>query len=84
VESIDSLSYHSGYRPKEWQIKEYIIKIPTQAKKSDLQDLKTFLESQIWWDTKVFIDLKWQKIDTKIYISNLDNVVLWEKNKWKI
>jgi hypothetical protein len=35
-----------GELNNESQLVEYIIKIPTQAKKTDLQDLKTFLESQ--------------------------------------
>ncbi len=78
VESIDSLS------SKKWQIKEYIIKIPTQAKKTDLLDLKKFLQSLKSWKTQVFIDLKWQKIDTKISVleSEIDEILFQEKEMW--
>jgi len=67
----------------QWQL-DYTIKIPTQAKKTDLQDLKIFLQSLEKWEIQVFIDLKWQKIDTKICIKNieLEKIILWEKNIW--
>lgn len=63
---------------------EHIIFIPTHAKKSDLQNLKSFLQTLSVWKTKVFIDLKWQKIDTKIFIKNneINKIFLWEKEIW--
>lgn len=63
-------------------LKEYIIKIPLKAKKQDLGDLKNYLESIEVWDKKVFIDIKWQKIDTKILVNDLEKVILWESKKW--
>ncbi|MFA5917367.1 MAG: DNA polymerase III subunit alpha [Candidatus Gracilibacteria bacterium] len=63
---------------------DYIIKIPIQAKKTDLLDLKLFLQSLEKGDTQVFIDLKGQKIDTKIYIKNIEieKIILWEEKIW--
>ncbi|NDK08151.1 DNA polymerase III subunit alpha [Candidatus Gracilibacteria bacterium] len=61
---------------------EYIIPIPTHAKKTDLQDLKTFLQTLKTGKTQVFIDLKGQKIDTKISVSEIDKIVSWEQEKW--
>ncbi len=69
---------------REWQTNEYIIIIPTHAKKSDLLDLKIFLQSLEKWGVQVLIDLKRQKIDTKIYIKNIEieKIIFWEKKKW--
>ncbi len=78
-QSLKDSSLHS-----EWQHSEYIIHIPTQAKKTDLQDLKTFLQSLEVWEIKIFIDLKWQKIDTKISLkdSEIEKIISWEKEFW--
>lgn len=64
---------------------EHIIFIPTHAKKTDLQYLKSFLQSLKSWKTQVFIDLKWQKIDTKISIWNkeINKILSWEKENWE-
>lgn len=61
---------------------EYIIKIPENAKKEDLNDLKEFLLQEESWFINIFIDLKWQKIDTKIKLLLIDNLQRWEKEKW--
>jgi hypothetical protein len=49
-----------------------------------LQDLKTFLQSLENWELKIFIDLKWQKIDTKISLkdSEIEKIISWEKEMW--
>lgn len=62
---------------------EFIVKIPTHAKKEDLHDLKEFLLNEKSWNIKIFLDLKWQKIDTKISIENLDWLDYWIENKWR-
>lgn len=54
------------------KISEYIIVIPQSAKKEDLLILKQKMMELDSWDIKVFIDFKWQKIDTKMSIKNLD------------
>jgi len=63
---------------------EYVIFIPENAKKSDLQDLKVFLEWLERWEIKVFISLKWQKIDTKIVVSDTEEIFFWEKKMWRV
>lgn len=64
---------------KEEQIetKEFIITIPTTAKKEDLVNLKSFLEKQDKWSIKIFIDLKWQIIDTKISLERIVELRIW-------
>lgn len=62
---------------------EFVVKIPTHAKKEDLHDLKEFLLNEKSWNIKIFLDLKWQKIDTKISIENLDWLDYWIENKWR-
>jgi DNA polymerase-3 subunit alpha len=62
---------------------KYIIRIPTTAKKEDLHDLKAFMQTQDNWFIKIFIELKWQEIDTKISLANLDWLKEWIENKWK-
>jgi len=67
---------------KEENIKEYIVKIPSIAKKEDLVILKEFLKWEKSWETEIFIELKWKKIPTKISILNIDNLIKWEKKMW--
>ena len=61
---------------------EYIIQIPKMAKKQDLYDLKEFLSTLKSWYIKVFLDLRWQIIDTKISLLEVDAVKKWEEEKW--
>jgi len=61
---------------------EYIIKIPTSAKKQDLLILKEFLKQEKSWNIEIYIELKWQKIPTKISISDIENLNKWEKKIW--
>ncbi len=72
VDEIISSEYQDGER-------EYIIFIPLTTSKQLLLDLKEFLENEKPWDTKIWIDFKWQKIDTKISVSHLERVLAWEK-----
>ena len=67
---------------KEENIKEYIVKIPENAKKQDLIILKEFLKWENSWDVEIFIELKWQKIPTKISIFDIESLVKWEKKMW--
>ncbi len=61
---------------------KFVITIPSHAKKEDLHDLKEFLLKENSWFIKVFIDLKWQEIDTKISLFDLVNLKSWIRNKW--
>ncbi|MDP5038825.1 MAG: hypothetical protein NWP80_00065, partial [Candidatus Gracilibacteria bacterium] len=61
------------------KIGEYIIKIPQTAKKQDLLDLKNEMLKFKSGEIRVFIDLKGQKIDTKISIENLGELKNIEK-----
>ena len=63
-------------------IKEYIVKIPKNAKKQDLIILKEFLKWEQVWNIEIFIELKWQKIPTKISIFDINNLKNWEKKMW--
>ena len=62
--------------------KEYIVKIPVSAKKQDLLILKEFLKQEKSWEIEIFIELRWQKIPTKISIENIFNLKDWEKKMW--
>ena len=59
------------------EITEYTIEIPQTATKQNLLDLKIFLQNENSWIIEVFINLKWQKISTKIKIQKLDNLLKW-------
>jgi len=63
-------------------MKEYIVKIPVSAKKQDLLTLKQFLKWEKPWNIEIFIELKWQKIPTKISIFSIDSLKKWEKKMW--
>lgn len=61
---------------------KYIILIPSNAKKEDLIDLKSFMEKQDKWFIKIYIELRWQEIDTKISLENLNLLKKWVFEKW--
>ena len=61
---------------------KYIIKIPENAVKQDLVDLKVYMQTLKPWFIKVYINLRWQEIDTKISLFELDDLKVWERNKW--
>lgn len=61
-------------------LREYVVNIPENAKKQDLILLKEFLLKQETWNIEIFIELKWQKIETKISIKNILNLLEWEKD----
>lgn len=60
----------------------YTVKVPIFANKDDLIDLKQFLLSQKSWMIQIFLDIKWQIIDTKISIESTDILENWMKKKW--
>jgi hypothetical protein len=55
------------------------VSIPTSANKQDLFDLKDFLADLDKWDIGIFIELRWQEIDTKFSIEDLDKLKIWER-----
>ncbi|MDD3793343.1 MAG: DNA polymerase III subunit alpha [Candidatus Gracilibacteria bacterium] len=61
---------------------KFIIHIPANAKKEDLHDLKAFMQEEETGFIKIFIDLRGQEIDTKISLSNLENLRDWINEKW--
>ena len=73
---IESLSSHDK---GNWGVSEYIINIPENAKKQDLIDLKEFLGWEKHWNIEIFINLKWNKISTKISIDSILNLKDWIK-----
>lgn len=65
---------------RDWKIvdkKEYIIEIPSTAKKKDMFDLKDFLLTQEPWIIEVFINLKWQQISTWIKVKSINKIQKW-------
>ena len=82
-DSLEEKIKQNSWEPVEQVVTEYTVIIPSTARKEDLIDLKKFLLEQDSWEIQIYIDLKWQKIDTKISIENLDRVKKWEKEKWK-
>ena len=61
---------------------EYIVEVPVVAKKEDLVLLKQFLEKEESWNIKIFIDLKGQKVDTKLSLKELVSLKKWIKDIW--
>jgi DNA polymerase III subunit alpha len=62
---------------------KFVIKIPKNAIKQDLHDLKAYLLSLETGFINIYINLKWQEIDTKISLNDLKLLKEWIKNKWK-
>jgi hypothetical protein len=42
------------------------------------------LYSEKKWQVKIYINFKWQEIDTKISISSLNNLKKWIIDRWNI
>lgn len=63
-------------------VESFIIQISKTARKEDLQELKNFILTLKTGNIKIFLDLKWQKIDTKISLNNLDKLKEWLKINW--
>ncbi len=61
---------------------KYIIHIPPTAKKESLLKLKEFMLWLPVWDIKIFLDFKWQEIDTKISLASLDEIYDFEKENF--
>ncbi|USN57888.1 MAG: hypothetical protein H6767_06065 [Candidatus Peribacteria bacterium] len=61
---------------------EYVIEVPSHAKKEDLHDLKAFLMSEPRGYISVYIYLQGQKIDTKMKIGVLEQLENWIQEKW--
>ncbi len=80
--SLPSMEKGAIKTSRQVDIKEFIIQIPQKAKKQDLLDLKEFLSGQTSGQIKIFINLKWQKIDTKFSLENLENLKKWIGKKW--
>lgn len=68
---------------EENEIAEYIIQVPTSAKKQDLLDLKSFLVELEKWDISIKINVNSNIIDTKMSVANLQEIKDWEDKKWK-
>ncbi len=62
----------------------FTINIPLSSSKKDLLDLKEFLYSEKEWQIKIYINFKWQEIDTKTSISSLNNLKKWIIDRWNI
>ncbi len=62
---------------------KFVVDIPHSAMKQDLHELKEFLLTQHSWDIKVFINLKWQEISTKISVEDIGWLEEWMNKKWK-
>ncbi len=63
---------------------KFVINIPLSANKNELLDLKSFLYSEKKWDVQIYINFKWQEIDTKTAVSSLSNVKKWIIDIWNI
>ena len=80
--NLDEKINQNKQEKEEQLVKKYVVNIPENAVKQDLHDLKSFLEIEEKWEIEIYINLKWQEIDTKISLSNLDKLKNWEENKW--
>lgn len=80
----DILEIQKNKQEENKIMEEYIVEIPSFAKMQDIHDLKTFLLTLENWECKIFINLKWQKIDTKIKVSDYKKIENWKNEKWKI
>lgn len=67
----------------EIQIEKYVVNIPSNAKKEDLINLKNFMLNLETWNIKIYINLNWKEIDTKISLNQIDKLKNWELENFK-
>lgn len=65
----------------EENLDKYFINIPPTAKKEDLLELKKFMLELDSWNIKIFLNLNWTEIDTKISLKDLNLLKKWELEK---
>jgi hypothetical protein len=65
-------------------LKEFIIPVPNTAHKLDLVEMKKYLQELEPWETEIFIDIRWNKLSTKIKIKNYNEIKDWAEKKWSI
>lgn len=68
---------------EEEKLDKYVLMIPASASKQDLIDLKEFLAWEDFWEIQIFINIKWQEIDTKFSILDLEKLKMWEKERFE-
>ncbi|EKE28878.1 MAG: hypothetical protein ACD_3C00001G0019 [uncultured bacterium (gcode 4)] len=61
---------------------KYVIKVPTNWTKDDLLNLKEMMMWEPDWDIKIFLDIRWQEVDTKISLSDINWIKKWVKENW--
>ena len=83
VEDVTNNVLWEDYELKKKKETKYIITIPQTAQKQDLLDLKTFLQKQEDWKIQVFINLKWQEIDTKLTVTSSKIIETWMEKTWE-
>lgn len=62
---------------------KFIIQVPPYWTKEDLVMLKSFLLDLEIWDIKIFLDIRWQEIDTKISLYDTKDILVWMEDNWK-
>jgi len=83
-ESLDKRINENKVEAKEQIMDDkYVIHIPVHAKKEDLLELKSYMQTLETWFIKVFLDLRGQKIDTKMGLAEVKRLKGWCNNKWK-
>lgn len=64
------------------KIDRFTIQVPAHWTKDDLIKLKEFLLNLDSGDINIYLDIKWQEIDTKIKVTEISEIVSWVKNNW--
>ena len=66
------------------EVIKYMVKIPSSAKKEDLNMLKSFLVSQQPGSVSIFVQLSTgEQVDTKISIADVEKLKQWENDTFK-
>lgn len=82
-ETLEEKIYKNQSEKQEKIHDKFVIRIPNNAVKQDLIDLKVYLLNLETWFINIYLDLKWQEIDTKISLNNLKLLKEWIRDKWK-
>lgn len=86
-QSLEEKIWENKSEPQEQlehiqDISKYVVRVPKNAKKEDLVDLKVFLEEEENGPIDIYINLQGKEVFTKLSLTSIDNLQSWEKSKW--
>ena len=76
---IETHTWEPEAQIESWK---YVVSVPKNATRTDLEKLKIFLGEESSWPYEIYINIWGKEAFTKLSIQNIQNLKNWEKNMW--